>query len=509
MNAMLAPLADLVWLVPALPLLAVVINSLRLLFGRAAGDAAEPLTARLASLAAFGGLVVLLAIDGLALAAGQTPGHRNLGHWFGNGNWAVTFSFLLDPLSLALGTLTALLGWLVTRFSTNYLHREAGFHRFFIALGFFLAGMQIVLLAGNGLLAFVGWEMCGVASFLLIGFAWQRPVATGNALFAFVTNRAGDAGFLLALGLAATWLGSFEWTALSKAPQISVVNDRLLVIGFVIAALAKSAQLPFTAWITRALEGPTPSSAIFYGAVMVHAGVYLLLRLEPLLLQVPDVMLGLVVAGTLTALYAWLCGLVQSDVKSALIFATVFQVALMFVEIGLGWTTLALFHLCLHAAWRAWQFLLAPSWLAVTRERPGPPPAWLRRNQHLYTAAINRFWLDKLTQMLFVVPTASFSRDVRDLEEHFIDRAIGQPGLGQPVHAERPLVLADGLPGRLLAGLSDVLQRIENRLLLRGRGGAAEKLLQRAGDYLRTLENLLEQPRYLMMAVMATFVVIL
>lgn len=506
--SLLLPLADLVWLVPVLPLAAVVINGARVLLGRATGDAAEPLTARLASLAAFGGLALLLAIDGLALLHGA-PGHRRLAHWFGNGNWEATFSFMLDPLSLTLGTLTALIGWLVMRFSANYLHREAGFHRFFIALSFFLAGIQLVLLAGNGLLAFVGWEMCGVSSFLLIGYAWHRPVATGNALFAFVTNRGGDAGFLLALGLAATWLGSFEWTALSKASQISVVNDRLLVIGFVVAALAKSAQLPFTAWITKALEGPTPSSAIFYGAVMVHAGVYLLLRLEPLLVQVPDVMIGLVVAGALTAIYAWLCGLVQTDVKSALIFATVFQVSLMFVSIGLGYTTLALVHLCLHAGWRVWQFLLAPSWLVITRERPPPPPAWLRSNQLLYTVALQRFWLDKLSHTLLVEPTQSFARDVRALEEHFIDHAIGQPGQGKPIHGDRPLILADGLPGRLLASLSDVLQHIEYRLQLRGKGGTAEKLMHRAGAYLRTLENLLEQPRYLMMAVMATFVVIL
>ncbi len=508
MMAFARSLADWIWLVPIMPLFAVVVTGARVLLGRAHGDAAEPLTARLASLAAFGGLALMLAIDALALVHGA-PGHRRLGHWFGNGNWEATFSFMLDPLSLTLGTLTALIGWLVVRFSANYLHREAGFHRFFIALGFFLSGIQFVLLAGNGLLAFVGWEMCGISSFLLIGYAWHRPVATGNALFAFVTNRAGDAGFLLALGLAAAWLGGFEWTALSRAKEISVVNDRLLVIGFVIAALAKSAQLPFTAWITRALEGPTPSSAIFYGAVMVHAGVYLLLRLEPLLVQVPDVMFGLVVAGLLTAIYAWLCGLVQTDVKSALIFGVVFQVALMFVAIGLGWTTLALVHLCLHAGWRIWQFLLAPSWLSVTRERPPPPPAWLRNNQLLYTVALQRFWLDKLAQTLLVAPTQSFSRDVRGLEEHFIDRAIGQPGRGQALHHDRPLVRVDGLPGRLLASLSDSLQHIEYRLLLRGKGGTAEKLLQRAGAYLRTLEGLLEQPRYLMMAVMATFVVIL
>lgn len=508
MNPLLIRLAEFVWLVPALPLFAVVVNSARVLLGRAGGDAAEPLTARLSSLAAFGGLLLLLVIDGLSLLHGA-PGHRRLGHWFGSGNWEATLSFMLDPLSLALGTTTALIGWLVMRFSANYLHREAGFHRFFIALSFFLAGIQLVLLAGSGLLAFVGWEMCGVSSFLLIGYAWHRPVATGNALFAFVTNRAGDAGFLLALGLAAAWLGSFEWTALSRATQISVVNDRLLVIGFVIAAMAKSAQVPFSSWLTRSLEGPTPSSAIFYGAVMVHAGVYLMLRLEPLLVQVPDVMFGLVVAGVLTAAYAWLCGLVQTDVKSALIFATLFQVSLMFVAIGLGWTTLAAVHLCLHAGWRAWQFLLAPSWLSITRDRPPPPPAWLRRNSLLYTIALQRFWLDHLSKILLVEPTESFSRDVRALDDHFIDHAIGQPGRGKPLHPERPLIVADGLPGRLLQACADGLQQIEYRLQLRGRGGIGEHLLQRAGIYLRTLENLLEQPRYLMMAVMATFVVIL
>ncbi|MDP3540697.1 MAG: proton-conducting transporter membrane subunit [Azonexus sp.] len=508
MMEILSHLPDWVWLVPMLPMFAVIINGLRVFFGLAKGDAAEPLTARLSSLAAFGGLLLLLAIDALALAQG-VPGHRVLAVWFGSGNWQGTFSFLLDGLSLTMSTLTALIGWLVIRFSANYVHREAGFHRFFIVLCFFLAGMQLVLLAGNGLLAFVGWEMCGVASFLLIGYAWHRPVATGNALFVFVTNRGGDAGFLLALGFAAAWQGSFEWPVLAAGSHISVASARLVALGFVLAALAKSAQLPFTPWIARALEGPTPSSAIFYGAVMVHAGVYLLLRLEPLLLQLPDVMAGLLVLGVLTAVYAWLCGLVQSDVKSALIFATVFQVALMFIEIGLGWTTLALVHLCLHAAWRTWQFLLAPSWLAITRQRPPPPPLWLRRNQLLYTMALQRFWLDILSQKLFVQPTEAFARDVRGLEEHFIDPAIGQVGRGRPIDPERPLVLADGIPGRLLAASSEVLQRVENRLLLRGRGGTAEKLLQRAGSYLQTLENLLEQPRYLMMAVMATFVVIL
>ena len=508
MTALLARLPDWVWLVPVLPLLAVIANAARVLLGRAQGDGAEPLTVRLTTLATFASFVLLLAIDAVALWRGW-PGHRVAAVWFGTAEWQVTFSFLLDAVSLPVATVTALIGWLVARFSANYLHREAGFHRFYIVLGFFIAGIELVLLAGNGLLCFVGWEMCGVASFLLIGYAWQRPVATGNALYAFVTNRVGDAGLLFSLGLSVAWVGSFEWPVLAGGAHLSMVEARILALGFVAAAMVKSAQAPFTPWITRALEGPTPSSAIFYGAVLIHAGVYLMLRLYPLLSQVPDVMAGLVVVGVLTALYAWLCGLVQTDVKSALIHGTVTQVALMFVEIGLGWTTLATFHLCLHAGWRAWQFLLAPSWLMLTRDRPEPPPAWLVNNQWLYTAALQRFWLDRLAVILFVLPTEAIARDVRSFEQHFVDPLIGRPGEGQAVDAQRPLVQADGLPGRALAQLADLLQRLENRLLLRGRGGSAERLMRQAGSYLHTLENLLEQPRYLMMAVMATFVVIL
>ncbi len=500
-------LAAWVWLVPALPLLAGAVVGARMLLGRGGGDEGERLTARLSELAALAALLLLLLID-LSVVWHGWPGQQIVGTWFAAAHWQGRVSFLLDSLSLPVATLTALIGWLVVRFSATYLHREAGFHRYFLALALFLAGIQAVLLSGNGLLLFLGWEMCGVASFLLIAHAWQRPVATGNALFAFVTNRCGDAGLLFSLGLAAYWVGSFEWPALFAA-SLPLVDLRVLVLGFAVAALAKSAQLPFTPWIARALEGPTPSSAIFYGSVMVHAGVFLVLRLEPLLQQLPDVMLGLLVIGALTAAYAWLCGLVQTDVKSALIYATVFQVGLMFVAIGLGWTTLATVHLCLHAAWRIWQFLLAPSWLQLTRGRPAPPPAWLAGRQFLYTAALQRGWLDQLGITLLAEPTAAIARDLRALEQGFIDRGIGEPGRGRAIDPERPLVRADGLPGRLLAAVSTLLQRIENRLLLRGRGSSAERLLREAGRWLQTLEALLEQPRYLMMAVMATFVVIL
>ena len=159
--------------------------------------------------------------------------------------------------------------------------------------------------------------------------------------------------------------------------------------------------------------------------------------------------------------------------------------------------------------WRTWQFLMSPSWLTLTQQPAGPPPRWLTRWQWGYTAALQRFWLDKLSIIRVARPTESIAHDLRTLEESFIDPAIGQPGQGQAVSPTLPLICADGIAGRSLAGIAELLQRLEDRLLLQGRGGAAEQLLQRLGAYLRTVEGLLEQPRYLMMAVMATFVVIL
>ena len=335
MNDWLTLLLAMAWLIPLLPLLAGLLIALRGVLGPAAGEAAEPTTARVAEAAAVAGLLLLLALD-LAAWGHGLPGQPPTLTWFAGSRWRAELSLLLDPLSLAVATVSALIGWLVTRFSRNYLHREPGFQRFFMLLMLFLGGVQLLFLAGNSLLLFVGWEWCGLASFLLIGFQRQRPLATGNALFALTSNRVGDAGLLFALGLSAFWLGDFSWARLQD-PALSVLELRLLALGFVVAALVKSAQFPFSPWIIRALEGPTPSSAIFYGAVLVHAGVYLLLRLEPALSRVPDMTYGLVAVGGLTAVYAWFCAQVQSDVKSGLIFGTLFQVALMVIAIGCGW----------------------------------------------------------------------------------------------------------------------------------------------------------------------------
>ncbi|MEY2631810.1 MAG: hypothetical protein RIR00_464 [Pseudomonadota bacterium] len=493
-------------LVPGLPFLAALLLALRLLFSRRRGDAAEPLSAALARGAALAALLWLLALDLAVLLGAPPPGRVLVATWFALGDAVLSWSFLLDPRGLAAATTVALIGWLTLLFSTPYLHREAGFHRFFLAMSLFLCGMLLIVLGAGAVPVFIGWECCGLASWLLIGYNRERLQATAHALFAFLANRIGDVGFLLSLGLAYWWMGGADWQIMAQNGQLDPVTARLLLFGFVIAALAKSAQLPFSPWIARALEGPTPSSAIFYGALMIHAGVFLLARLEPVLVQVPDVMLMLVAAGGLTTLYATLCGLVQSDVKSALLYGSLGQVGLMVLAIGLGGFDLAVGYACLHALFRAWQFLRAPSYLQLLRQPAPPVAAWLGRQQWLYTGALQRFWLEHLADGLLLRPTVSLGRDMRALDENVFEPMLAA---AQPLQPGETLVQGHGLAGRFLVGLAGRLGALEERLILGDGGGFLGRALQRVSGYLLTIDALIEQPRYLMLMVMATFVVIL
>ena len=506
----------LVMLIPILPLLAAGGIATYVISGQAVGDDGEPPTARLAEGGAWLALFGLLMLDVLSLYEGA-PGHFAVGSWFASGQFNVPISFMLDGLSLAYATLVALIGVLTLRFSRNYLHRETGFHRFFIFMSLFLAGMLLIVLSGNAVLTFVGWELAGVSSWLLIGYAYDRPTATGNALWAFITNRIGDAGFILGISLSAWWLGTVEWSGLAdwaaNAGTFDKITARLILVGLLIAALAKSAQLPFASWIARALEGPTPSSAIFYGALMVHAGVYLVIRLEPVLLRVPDVMLYIAIIGGLTALYGWLVGLVQTDVKSSLIFATTTQVGLMFLASGLGWFELAAWHMGLHSAWRAYQFLLAPSYMHLVNEKAKPVPVWLAGRQWLYTASLQRFWFEHFAQSALVRPTKAMGRDMRDFDDNVLSYLVGMPerhrgGELRTINEDR-VIRGHGLAGAFLAWSAGHLQRFESNLVMQQSGGPVSRIMRRIGDYLLVLETLLERPRYLVLAVMAIFVVIL
>jgi NADH:ubiquinone oxidoreductase subunit 5 (subunit L)/multisubunit Na+/H+ antiporter MnhA subunit len=306
--------------------------------------------------------------------------------------------------------------------------------------------------------------------------------------------------------------------------MLSPLRADLIGLAFLLAALAKSAQVPFAPWISRALEGPTPSSAIFYGSLMVHAGVYLLIRLEPVLQQAPAVMALIAALGLITALYGWLTGLVQTDVKSSLMFSTTAQVGLMFLWCGLGWTGLAAWHLALHALWRGYQFLHAPSLMHRVSRPARPVPKWLARRRGLYNAALQRFWLDPLADWLLVRPTESLARDVQNFDEQVVSRAVGLPaqaselsswsksgaGGGSYINlAEGDIVGGRGILGRILEWTANLLHWFEEHLVLRGGGEGLVEAIQRIGTFATRIEKLLSQPRYLVLLIMATFAVIL
>jgi len=515
-------LERLVWLIPTLPLLAAAWVGLGLLGGWTRQESAEKPTALVVSGATLLSLLLLLTLGVRALVSGP-PGQILLGRWFGSGDYQVQISFTLDTLGLVMACLVATICLITQRFSVNYMHREAGYQRFFMIMSLFTGAMLLIVMAGNAVLAFVGWELAGVSSYLLIAYAFDRPAASINATRAFVTNRIGDAGFLLGIGLAFLWIGDVEWPRLLEADMPSALTAGLIGLGFLIAALVKSAQVPFSPWISRALEGPTPSSALFYGAVMVHAGVYLVIRLHPLLVQAPLLMFLMTLLGGLTVLYGWLSGLVQTDVKSSLMFSTTTQVGLMFVACGLGWFEWAAWHLVLHALWRSYQFLHAPALMHLATRPARQAPAWLKRRPRLYTAAVQRFWLDSIADWLLLRPTRSLSQDLRDFDQRIINRIIGLPDQAGAVstlaqwEARRQsrsrrkgeFGSARGVAGRLVQGFASLLYWFEEHLVLKGGGEGLENALKLIGGYLQHIEELLGQPRYLLLMIMATFVVII
>lgn len=516
-------LASLAWLIPLLPLLAAGWIGVCLIAGWQAGEAGERWTARVALTAVLIPLLLLLLLDVSALL-GSAPGQLLFGSWLDSGDVQVMISFMLDPLGLSMATLVALICLMTLRFSVNYMHRESGFQRFFMILSLFSGALLLVATAGNAVLVFIGWELAGVSSYLLIGYAIDRQTAVQNAARAFVTNRIGDAGFILGIALSFYWLGGVEWTRIADfSGAVEPLIRGLIGLGFLLAALTKSAQLPFSPWLSRALEGPTPSSAVFYGSLLVHVGVYLVIRLEPLFSQVQPLLILMGSLGLLTALYAWLTGLVQTDIKSSLIFSTNAQVGLMFFECGLGWFELAAWHLGLHAIWRLYQFLHAPAILQLTAGPARQAPAWLRRQPHLHNAALQRFWLDSVTDWLLVRPTQALAQDLQDFDQRVVTRMVGLPDqTGNLNSLARWELLRQGrgkvdsivgqgrgMAGRFMEWLARLLYWFEEHLVLQGAGDGLKRFLSLIGGYLKHAEELLSQPRYLLLLVMATFVVII
>jgi NAD(P)H-quinone oxidoreductase subunit 5 len=283
------------------------------------------------------------------------------GNWFAVHDYEFPLILMADRLSLPFLGMTVVLSGLIGRFSATYLHRDRGFARFFLLLHLFAFGSLIAFAAGSFDLLVAGWELVGITSVLLIAFFHQRPAPVENALRVFGVYRACDIGLLVSVFAMHDWAGTASFAdGLPKITEAEAVVVGLLLL---LAAAGKSAQVPFSGWLPRAMEGPTPSSAIFYGAISIHAGAYLLLRIQPYLGQSTLASTLVIATGVLTAIHGTIVGRASADAKTFLAYASLTQVGVVFVEIGFGWTWIAVTHILGHATVRTLQFLRAPSML--------------------------------------------------------------------------------------------------------------------------------------------------
>jgi len=344
-----------------------------------------------------------------------------VGMWYHTRDFHFEMKLQADGISLPFLGMTALLVGVISAFSERYMHRDPGFVRFYFLLHLFALGCMLLYSAGTFDLLAAGWELLGLTSVLLIAYFQHRTDPVNASLRVFATYRITDIGLLTALGTMHHAVHSTEFDqvmpggiAAVSGPQATVV---LLLLMF--AACGKSAQLPFSGWLPRAMEGPTPTSAIFYGALSVHAGVYLILRVFPLI-EASVIARGVIVAiGALTAIYGTVIGRATSDVKSSIAHASMTQLGLMFMELGFGWTTLALWHACGHAAVRTLEFLRAPSALRDTR--------------HIHSGAMGQ--LDATGQLYEKLLPVAFRTTLYRLAvercylDNIIDRFVHQPFL--------------------------------------------------------------------------------
>lgn len=283
------------------------------------------------------------------------------GNWFAVGQYHFPLVLMADRLSLPFLALAVVLSGLIGQFSATYLHREPGFLRFFLLLHLFSFGSSLAFAAGSFDLLAAGWEIVGITSVLLIGFFQLRPAPVENGLRVFGVYRACDIGLLVGVFAMHHWAGTASFDR--GFPMLTGARAVIVCLLLLLAASGKAAQVPFSGWLPRAMEGPTPSSAIFYGAISIHAGAYLLLRAQPLLARSMLASALVILIGLVTAIHGTIVGRASADAKTSLAYATLTQVGVVFIEIGLGWKWIAVAHVLGNATVRTMQFLRAPSML--------------------------------------------------------------------------------------------------------------------------------------------------
>ena len=288
----------------------------------------------------------------------------HLTDWITSGKLSVPFELLVDPLSAIFLLVITGVGFLIHIYSIGYMHEDEGFARFFTYLNLFVFFMLVLVMGSNYLLMFVGWEGVGLCSYLLIGFWFKNTAYNNAAKKAFIMNRIGDLGFLMAILLLYVTFGSISFAQVfDQAKYFSFDKPVVTAITLLlfVGAIGKSAQLPLYTWLPDAMAGPTPVSALIHAATMVTAGIYMIARSNILFSLAPFTMEVVAVIGVVTAVFAASIGLFQNDIKKVLAYSTVSQLGLMFLALGVGAYTTGVFHVMTHAFFKALLFLGAGS----------------------------------------------------------------------------------------------------------------------------------------------------
>jgi NADH-quinone oxidoreductase subunit L len=352
------------WIIPLAPLAGAIIN----------GAAGKRFSKGVSGIVGTGAVAVSFLfslgafLQMLRMPEGALPVVRNYFVWIQAGTFHANFGYQLDHLSGLMIMVVTGVGFLIHVYSTGYMHDDSGFYRFFAYLNLFMFSMLTLVLANNYLLMFVGWEGVGLCSYLLIGFWFDRKSATDAGKKAFIVNRVGDFGFILAAMLIFWTFKTVDYGQVFEAARVYPVEP-LGMIGTLtticllmfIGATGKSAQIPLFVWLPDAMEGPTPVSALIHAATMVTAGVYMIARSAVLFDHAPGALLVVACVGAATALFAASIGLVQTDIKKVLAYSTISQLGYMFLACGAGAYAAGVFHLMTHAFFKALLFLGAGS----------------------------------------------------------------------------------------------------------------------------------------------------
>jgi len=348
------------WLIPLLPLAGAAINGF---LGKRLTRQAVTIVALFFSGAALAmALLVAFRFSSLTL-----PYHEFFAHWIRSGSFSADFSFYLDQLSLVMLLVVTGVGFLIHIYSVGYMWDDLSYDRFFSYLNLFMFFMLTLVLADNYLLMFIGWEGVGLASYLLIGFWFTKDSAASAGKKAFIVNRIGDFGFLIALFLLIKHFGSLNFDrvfgGVVSLPAETAGAGLLTAIGILlmVGACGKSAQIPLYIWLPDAMEGPTPVSALIHAATMVTAGVYMVARSHVIFERAPIALTVVAIIGTLTAFFAATIGIAQTDIKKVLAYSTISQLGYMFMACGVGAFSAGIFHLMTHAFFKGLLFLGAGS----------------------------------------------------------------------------------------------------------------------------------------------------